>query len=63
MNNLIGKSLDHLDLLSLRLLLVWDFFESGLEKFNGSKCLMDIQDRLPFPFSIVPPEISWQMAA
>jgi putative oxidoreductase len=23
---------------------------------------MDIQDRFPFPFSIVPPEISWQMA-
>ena len=23
---------------------------------------MDIQDRFPFPFSVVPPEISWQMA-
>ena len=69
MKNLIGKSLDHLDLLglwlgllSLRLLLGWDYFESGLEKFNGSNWFMDIQDRFPFPFSVVPPEISWQMA-
>lgn len=65
----IAALLEHLDvvglwlgLLSLRLLLGWDFFESGLEKFKGSNWFMDIQDRFPFPFSIVPPEISWQMA-
>ncbi len=65
----IASLLEHLDvlglwigLLSLRLLLGWDFFESGLEKFNGGNWFMDIQDRFPFPFSIVPPEISWQMA-
>ena len=57
----IAALLDHLDLLSLRLLLVWDFFESGLEIFNGNNWFMDIQDRFPFPFSVVPPEISWQM--
>ncbi|MDE2442193.1 MAG: DoxX family protein [Betaproteobacteria bacterium] len=51
-----------LGLLSLRILLGWDFFESGLEKFHGSNWFADIQDRFPFPFSIVPPEISWQMA-
>lgn len=51
-----------LGLLSLRLLLGWDFFESGLEKLNGSNWFADIQDRFPFPFNIVPPEISWQMA-
>ena len=45
-----------------RLLLGWDFFESGLEKFNGGNWFMDIQDRFPFPFSVVPPEISWQMS-
>lgn len=51
-----------LGLLSLRILLGWEFFESGLEKFNGSNWFVDIQDRFPFPFSVVPPEISWQMA-
>jgi putative oxidoreductase len=51
-----------LGLLSLRILLGWDYFESGLEKFRGANWFMDIQDKFPFPFSIVPPEISWQMA-
>lgn len=49
-------------LLSLRVVLGWEFFESGLEKFRGENWFLDIQDRFPFPFSIVPPEISWQMA-
>lgn len=49
-------------LLSLRLLLGWDFFESGLEKLNGSNWFADIQERFPFPFSAVPPEISWQLS-
>lgn len=51
-----------LGLLSLRILLGWDYFESGLEKFRGENWFMDIQEKFPFPFSVVPPEISWQMA-
>ncbi len=51
-----------LGLLSLRILLGWDFFESGLEKLHGENWFADIQDRFPFPFNLVPPEISWQMA-
>ena len=49
-------------LISLRLILGWDFFESGLEKFNGDNWFADIQDQFPFPFNLVPPNISWQMA-
>ena len=49
-------------LLSLRLILGWDFFESGLEKFNGENWFADIQDQFPFPFNFVSPNISWQMA-
>jgi putative oxidoreductase len=69
MKKLVSTLLDNLDLLglwlgllSLRVLLGWDFFESGLEKFHGSNWFMDIQGRFPFPFNLVPPEISWQMA-
>lgn len=51
-----------LGLLSLRLLLGWDFFESGLEKFHGQNWFAEIADRFPFPFSIVPVELSWQVA-
>ncbi len=49
-------------LISLRLILGWDFFESGLEKFNGDNWFADIQEQFPFPFNLVPPNISWQMA-
>ncbi len=49
-------------LISLRLILGWDFFESGLEKFNGENWFADIQDQFPFPCNLVPPNISWQMA-
>lgn len=48
--------------LGLRLLLAYEFWESGLEKLRGDNWFMDIQDQFPFPFSVVPPEISWQIA-
>jgi putative oxidoreductase len=51
-----------LGMLSLRLILGWEFFESGLEKYRGSNWFIDIQDSFPFPLSLVPTEISWQMA-
>lgn len=51
-----------LGLLSLRLLLGWDYFESGLEKFQGENWFADIQERFPFPFHRVPPAVSWQLA-
>jgi putative oxidoreductase len=49
-------------LLGLRLLLGWEYFESGREKLLGANWFADIQGQFPYPFSIVPPEISWQMA-
>lgn len=51
-----------LGLLSLRLLLAWDFFESGLEKWRGDNWFADIQDAFPFPFNLLPAEASWQLA-
>lgn len=48
--------------LGLRLILAWEFFESGLEKYRGENWFGDIRDQFPFPFSVVPPEISWQLA-
>jgi putative oxidoreductase len=48
--------------LGLRLILGWEFFESGWAKFRGENWFADIQERFPFPFDLVPPAISWQMA-
>lgn len=48
--------------LGLRLLLAWEFWESGVEKLRGENWFADIAGRFPWPFSVVPPELSWQMA-
>lgn len=48
--------------LGLRLILAWEFWEAGREKFGGSNWFMDIQGRFPFPFDRVPVSLSWSMA-
>lgn len=53
---------DWLGPLSLRLLLAWEFWESGREKWRGDNWFGDIQDQFPWPFNIIDPHISWQMA-
>lgn len=45
-----------------RLLLAYEFWESGLEKLRGENWFADIQDQFPFPFNVVPPEISWHIS-
>jgi putative oxidoreductase len=49
-------------LLAVRVLMGWEYLESGLEKFHGENWFTDIQGQFPFPFNIAPPAISWQMA-
>ncbi|AXQ48685.1 DoxX family protein [Pseudomonas vlassakiae] len=48
--------------LPLRLFLAWEFFESGLEKFNGSNWFGDLQGSFPFPFNALPAELNWQLS-
>ena len=49
-------------LLSLRLLLGWEFGESGFEKLHGSNWFADIQDQFPWPFNLIPADLNWAMA-
>ena len=46
--------------LGLRLILAWEFGEAGFEKLHGSNWFADIT--FPFPFSLLPPDISWGIA-
>ena len=48
--------------LALRLLLAWEFGVAGLEKLRGQNWFADIHNRFPFPFGLVPVEISWFLA-
>ena len=47
-------------LLALRILLAWEFGESGYEKFIGTNWFADLN--FPFPFSLLPSEVSWQIS-
>jgi putative oxidoreductase len=46
----------------LRLIMGWEFWESGREKYLGDNWFTDIKDRFPFPFNSIPTDISWAMA-
>jgi len=49
-------------MLSLRLLLAWEFGEAGFEKLQGSNWFADIQDQFPWPFKLIPADINWALA-
>lgn len=48
--------------LLLRLLLAFEYLQSGLEKYRGENWFADIQSQFPLPFSVLPVEISWWLA-
>ena len=48
--------------LVMRLVMGWEFWESGLEKLHGDNWFADVQQHFPFPFDVIPPEISWSIA-
>ena len=62
----IRRALDSLapwvGLLFLRLLIGWEFLESGLEKLGGENWFADIQEQFLFPFNHLPAELNWQLA-
>lgn len=53
--------------LALRLILAWEFWESGITKLNGENWFADIpwidwQKGFPFPFNLLPVDLNWQLA-
>lgn len=46
--------------LALRLLLAWEFGESGYEKWIGDNWFTEVD--FPFPFNLLPASISWQIS-
>ena len=51
-----------LGMLSLRLLLAWEFGEAGFEKLQGINWFADIQDQFPWPFKLISADLNWAMA-
>lgn len=46
--------------LPLRLFLAWEFFEAGLEKWNGPNWFAQLH--FPFPFHLLPAQVNWQLS-
>ena len=46
--------------LFLRLILAWEFGDAGFEKLHGSNWFANLT--FPFPFNLLPPDISWGMS-
>ena len=46
--------------LGLRLLLAWEFGESGFEKLHGTNWFADLS--FPFPFNLLPASVSWNIS-
>ena len=53
---------DWLALLPIRLLMAYEFGRAGLMKLKGNNWFANIQDNFPFPFNVIPVEISWFLA-
>lgn len=52
----------YLSLLGLRLLLAWEFWEAGVMKYTGENWFINIQEDFPFPFDVIPVDVSWFLA-
>ena len=59
---ILDASGDWIALLPIRLLMAWEFGRAGLMKHNGNNWFANVQDNFPFPFNVVPVEISWLLA-
>jgi putative oxidoreductase len=46
----------------LRLVMGWEFWESGLQKLHGENWFAGIQQRFPFPFDLLPTGFSWTLS-
>ena len=61
-NKMLNKIGEFFPQLALRIFLAYEFVIAGVEKFQGNNWFSSIQSDFPFPFNIIPPEISWQLS-
>ena len=60
--NVLDPAGDWVALLPIRLLMAYEFGKAGMMKFNGKNWFGNVKENFPFPFDIVPVEISWFLA-
>ena len=60
--NTIASWQSALGLLVLRLFAAYEFWESGMQKWNGGIWCAEINDQFPFPFNLLPDSVNWNLA-
>lgn len=60
--NVLEPAGDWIALLPIRLLMAYEFGRAGMMKLNGNNWFANVQDDFPFPFNVIPVEISWFLA-
>jgi len=60
--NVLDPAGDWAALIPIRLLLAFEFGKAGIMKLNGTNWFGNVQDNFPFPFNVIPVEISWFIA-
>ena len=60
--DLIQPAGDWVALLPIRLLMAYEFGNAGFTKLGGNNWFANVQDNFPFPFNVIPVEISWFIA-
>ncbi len=60
--DIVDPAGDWVALLPIRLLMAWEFGRAGMMKLNGTNWFANVQDNFPFPFNVIPVEISWFLA-
>lgn len=53
---------DFFSMLLLRLFIAWEFWGAGQSKLNGRNWFENIVNDFPFPFNVIPTDISWFIA-
>jgi len=48
--------------LLLRFFIAYEFWEAGIEKFNGENWFYDFRGEFPFPFNVINADVSWFLA-
>jgi putative oxidoreductase len=60
--NVLDPAGDWIALMPIRALMGYEYGKAGIMKFNGNNWFANVQDDFPFPFNIIPVEISWFLA-
>ena len=61
-NGLLDRLGEFAPQLLFRLFIAYEFWEAGVEKYNGKNWFHDFRGEFPFPFNVIPADISWFLA-